>query len=105
VAKVSATSFFVLTSVISILLCIINVYLYSMRPEERGEERRKEPVPPSRRVYKMSGVQRGGYSIVGREEKEACRRIVQAGWRPASSSTEARVFSSSSAAKRLEVSG
>ena len=46
-AKVSATSFFVLTSVISILLYIFNVYLYSRRPgEERGEERGTGPPPP-----------------------------------------------------------
>ena len=61
VAKVSATSLILLTSVISILLYIINVYLYSMRPEERREERREEwaRLPPSPRIYKRSGVQRG----------------------------------------------
>ena len=48
VAKVSATSLFLLTSVISILLYIINVYLYSRRPEDRREERREERAVPPR---------------------------------------------------------
>jgi len=43
VAKVSATSLILLTSVISILLYIINVYLYSRRPEDRREERALPP--------------------------------------------------------------
>jgi len=45
---------FLLTSVISIVLYIINVYLCSRRPEERREERREERalLPPALGSYK-----------------------------------------------------